>query len=419
MKITIAAGHNRVPNKGAVGILDEDKCTRETAKILNDILLNRGHEVYDVTPYDRVFKSLAEALAAESSAVNRIMPQLHICIHYNASGSNAQGTEVLVYSTKSDAYPIARKVLDSIVKTLGTRNRGIKVRPELHVLRVTKCPTILTEGLFIDNAEDVKRYDPYKIAKAIADAVVGEGKDIMKTPILGKNVLTANAMVKLLLSKNKNPKISCTALQLAELFLKEGEKEGIRGDIAFCQAMHETGNFNYGGQVLPEQNNYAGIGAVNPTPGQSIPRGATFNTPQDGVRAQIHHLKAYASKEPPKNTIMSPRYHIVGQVHGFGSAPNWEDLAGKWAVPGYNTSKFKSLAEAFTHGETYGQTILKIYDQAHKLLPEIVVSEKDNPSAWAKEAWEWGKEIKVTDGTNPKGPVTREQVVQMLYNYQK
>ena len=45
------------------------------------------------------------------------------------------------------------------------------------------------------------------------------------------------------------------------------------------------------------------------------------------------------------------------------------------------------------------------------------VAEQNTPSAWAKEAWEWGKKNGVTDGTRPKDAITREEVITMLYNY--
>jgi len=47
------------------------------------------------------------------------------------------------------------------------------------------------------------------------------------------------------------------------------------------------------------------------------------------------------------------------------------------------------------------------------------VAEQNTPSSWAKEAWEWAIKEGITDGTNPKGAVTREQVVTMLYRYHK
>ena len=48
-----------------------------------------------------------------------------------------------------------------------------------------------------------------------------------------------------------------------------------------------------------------------------------------------------------------------------------------------------------------------------------VTQDKNQPSAWAKEAWEWAKKEGITDGTNPKDPITREQVVTMLYRFAK
>ena len=41
----------------------------------------------------------------------------------------------------------------------------------------------------------------------------------------------------------------------------------------------------------------------------------------------------------------------------------------------------------------------------------------NEPSGWAKEAWAWACGNKITDGSDPKGAVTREQMVQLLYNY--
>ena len=42
-----------------------------------------------------------------------------------------------------------------------------------------------------------------------------------------------------------------------------------------------------------------------------------------------------------------------------------------------------------------------------------------SPSRWAKEAWEWAVQHRLTDGTNPQGIPTREQMIQLLYNYDR
>ena len=41
----------------------------------------------------------------------------------------------------------------------------------------------------------------------------------------------------------------------------------------------------------------------------------------------------------------------------------------------------------------------------------------DTPSAWAKTAWDWATLAKITDGTNPQGTITREQVATMLHRF--
>ncbi|GAA0740722.1 glucosaminidase domain-containing protein [Clostridium oceanicum] len=169
------------------------------------------------------------------------------------------------------------------------------------------------------------------------------------TSIVGKSKLTSNQMAEYVIRNKKNPKLNISIKELAEIFIEEGEIEGVRGDIAFCQAIKETGFFEYGGQVLPEQNNYAGIGALN---NQARGKGAWFKSEREGVRAQIQHLKGYATVQSLKKDIVDPRYSILKSAGLLGTAPNFEDLNGKWAVP----------------GDGYGESILSIYDKIKNII---------------------------------------------------
>lgn len=45
---------------------------------------------------------------------------------------------------------------------------------------------------------------------------------------------------------------------------------------------------------------------------------------------------------------------------------------------------------------------------------KTVVNDTNTPSDWAKEAWNWGIKNGITDGTNPKGVATREEVITMI-----
>ena len=156
-----------------------------------------------------------------------------------------------------------------------------------------------------------------------------------RTAIMGEAQATAGQMALFCRSKNPAPKLTaCSLEELAEMFLEEGKAEGVRGDVAFAQSLHETGYFKYGGIVTPEMNNFAGIGALN---GNATGQAASFPDPRTGVRAQIQHLKAYASTEALTKACVDPRFSLVSR----GSAPYVEWLGaadnpnGKgWAVPG-------------------------------------------------------------------------------------
>lgn len=156
-----------------------------------------------------------------------------------------------------------------------------------------------------------------------------------KTSIMGSAAATAAQMALYCRSRNASPLLTgCTLEQLAELFLEEGRTEGVRGDVAFAQSLKETGCFKYGGIVLPTQNNFAGIGALN---GNAVGNAASFSTPQEGIRAQIQHLKAYASTSPLNSPQVDPRFHLVARgcapyVEWLGASDNPQGRG--WAVPG-------------------------------------------------------------------------------------
>ncbi|MBD3879710.1 MAG: glucosaminidase domain-containing protein [Quinella sp. 1Q5] len=164
-------------------------------------------------------------------------------------------------------------------------------------------------------------------------------------PIFGEPVATPEQMVNFINKRNPAPKLNCTVKQLVHLYYLEGGREGIRPDIALCQAIKETGTWAYGGDVIPEQNNYCGLG----TTGGGV-KGEFFATPQLGVRAHIQHLLSYTSKRSPKVEIVDPRYELIKKFRPqiFGQLTKWTDLNGVWAVPGNH----------------YGEDILNLWVQA-------------------------------------------------------
>lgn len=150
-------------------------------------------------------------------------------------------------------------------------------------------------------------------------------------------------------------KLNCTIDEFVDIAYEEAKIEGVRADIVIAQAIWETGYFQYGGIVSPNDNNYAGIGATG-----LIGVKEKFKTPRIGLRAQIQHLKAYASTNSLVLDIVDPRFKYVTR----GSAPSVEELSGKWAVPGYSTSIYSSLANAAKNNDTYGQRIYSLVKEA-------------------------------------------------------
>lgn len=120
-----------------------------------------------------------------------------------------------------------------------------------------------------------------------------------------------------------NPEALTQFPNIHELYMEEAEHEGVNYDLAFSQMCLETDYLKFGGQVKPHQNNFCGLGAVD-----GGAAGAVFNTPRQGVKAHIQHLKAYASKDPIlQPPIVDPRFNLVNR----GYAPSVYDLAGRWA----------------------------------------------------------------------------------------
>lgn len=123
-----------------------------------------------------------------------------------------------------------------------------------------------------------------------------------------------------------------TINQFAQIFYEEAMAEGVRAEVAFTQCMKETAFLKYGGDVLPNQYNFAGIGATGAV------HGASFSNVRMGIRAQIQHLKAYGSVSPLTNQCVDPRFNLVKR----GSAQYVEWLGIKENPNGYGWATSKS-----------------------------------------------------------------------------
>lgn len=133
-----------------------------------------------------------------------------------------------------------------------------------------------------------------------------------------------------------------------KIYVEECQAEGVKAEVAFCQAMKETGFLKFGGNVSITQYNFAGLGSTGPgVAGESYPNVRT------GIRAQIQHLKAYGCTAPLNQACVDTRFGYVTR----NSAPyvEWlgiqENPYGKgWATAknyGYDIVRMVNNLKAF------------------------------------------------------------------------
>lgn len=181
MLVCIDPGHNYGLNglgkdPGAVNNelgLKESIIALEIATTLGSYLKSEGIEcIYTRTNGKEL------GLMERCRYANGHKADLFISIHLNAADNiSANGIETLRYPTKSEkTIRLAKLVQNNLIEATGARDRGVKERPNLCVLKHTDMPAILIEVGFISNREEALKLNdpPYqrKLCTAICDAVV-------------------------------------------------------------------------------------------------------------------------------------------------------------------------------------------------------------------------------------------------------
>jgi len=214
--------------------------------------------------------------------------------------------------------------------------------------------------------------------KAVKAAMGGASSGTVGyTRIMGSAVATAEQMKAYL--KKKNPSVAQSVFDMIPLYLSEGKAEGVRGDIAFAQSCLETGNFTFSGSAVTlSQNNFCGMGVT-----YNRVKGNSFDTPQLGIRAQVQHLKAYASKEALKNACIDPRFKYVAR----GCAEYVEWLGQKENPDG----------KGWAAGAGYGEKILAILKGILGTAGEAVPSAPAETDFWYRVRKTWA------DASSQKG----------------
>jgi hypothetical protein len=204
------------------------------------------------------------------------------------------------------------------------------------------------------------------LAVSVSTASPAAASTTTQTPVMGPSLLSANQLAAwyfhnsgvtpLIPAFDGHPAGDVAAL--AQVFIDDGNAEGVRGDIAFVQSQLETGWMHFtGSQIPPDAYNYAGINAFDGRPGlttcangDSVPS-RCMGTPQHGVLVQIQLLRSYA--DPSAKT--APGRFISAPSDRAGDAPLWEYFGG-------NNCPCGKLIWASASG--YGLRIIQMYSGA-------------------------------------------------------
>ena len=140
--------------------------------------------------------------------------------------------------------------------------------------------------------------------------------------------------------RSRNKKVNDRFDGVATEYMRHGEPLGIRWDMAFFQMILETGSLSYTGDVRPNQNNFAGLGAT----GKKNP-GESFENVSSGVKAHLQHLLMYAGDH-----VDNPVAERTRKIQEWGVLTKWQKsikgpmtfalIANKWAPGSHRYVRF-------------------------------------------------------------------------------
>lgn len=168
--------------------------------------------------------------------------------------------------------------------------------------------------------------------------VYGGHASVKGTSIMGTSSTSVEQMVKYYKAHAAYPAFYAgtdapTIEAFCQIYMEECAAEGVKAEVAFCQAMNETGFLKFGGQVSITQYNFAGMGATD-----DGAAGASFPNVRTGVRAQVQHLKGYASTNALNNACVDPRFAYLSKSRGCAPIVEWLGINENPAKKGWATS---------------------------------------------------------------------------------
>ena len=143
--------------------LKEWKWAREMVAMINEALTKEGYQVIVVTPED-----IDISVPERCKRINAVCAKnvLAVSVHVNAAGDgtqwhNANGFLAFICAAASTNSRILAKAISDEAYKMGLKgNRWVPAggyrTGEFMICTGTRCPTVLTENMFMDNEKDIE-----------------------------------------------------------------------------------------------------------------------------------------------------------------------------------------------------------------------------------------------------------------------
>jgi hypothetical protein len=320
---------------------------------------------------DATVAELARARLSENIALARadLLSRAALAAErrYQAARARAGEVAAAVYRNTGQAHSLSR-LLDSHSPTeYGYHQQIAHAAGEVQMQIVERAVVTKRAASRLAREADLQKLQFHELVNTLEKSIPARTRDVdrtaavlararfwlsrwqsialgVNTPIMSRSILSPNEMVAWFEGTHRRARITVPILELAQDYIEEGTAAGVRGDIAFAQSILETGSFYFpdGGQLNPQDNNFAGMDACD-----SCAHGRGFPDARTGVRAQLQQLRVYAdpsvtnaSFNPPPVVANLDQHHLKGRV------PTWNGLTHTWAT-----------------ADAYGDRILQIYAQ--------------------------------------------------------
>lgn len=166
-KVFLNAGHGG-SDSGAVKYLVEKDINLKMTRACRDYLTARNVEVLMGRDAD-----VDRTSTQITNMCNNYSPDCAVDIHNNAGGGD--GFEVYhSINSKSKGIPLA-KAIEEEVKKIGQNSRGCKTKKGsngdyYYFIRNIACPSVICEGVFVDNKADAAQADTDEECRAFGEA---------------------------------------------------------------------------------------------------------------------------------------------------------------------------------------------------------------------------------------------------------